>query len=124
MVECVDRLYLDYDDMRKKIHAEYNSLVQNNMKSIINKGRPFIPDLFFINSKLDEDRKDQAIDVSKKVNQKILSPGQLKRLLEIKESALIKWKGKSNYYIVPIKKDIMFSYKGNIEVKKTKKQIS
>jgi len=122
MIECADKLFTDYDNMRMKIHAEYNSLVTNNETRIINRGKSFIPNLFFVNSKLDEDSKEKATDIGKRVNKRILSPGEVKRFIEIKESVLIKWRGKSNFYIVQIKKDIMFSYKGEIETKRIKKE--
>jgi hypothetical protein len=122
MIECADRLFTDYDNMRMKVHAEYDSLVINNETRIINRGKSFIPNLFFVNSKLDKDSRDRAIDIGKRVNKKILSPGEVKRLVEIKESALMKWRGKSSYYIVPIKKDIMFSHKGKMESTRIKKK--
>jgi len=117
----VDRLFTDYDNMRMKIHAEYDSLVTNSETRIINKGKSFIPNLFFVNSKLDKESRDRAVEIAKRVNKKIISPGEVKRLVEIKESVLKKWRGKSNYYIVPIKKDLMFSYKGEIESQRIKK---
>jgi hypothetical protein len=118
MIESTDRLFQDYDGMRMKIHAEYNSLALNNETKIINKDQPFLPNLFCVNNSA---TRDTVIEIGKRINKKILSPGEMKILLEMKENALKKIRGRSDYYIAPIKKDIMFSYKGSFNAKRTRK---
>jgi len=118
MIESSDRIFTNYDEMRMKIHAEYNSLALNNETKIINRGKPYLPNLYCSN---ESNKSNKTVEIGKRINKNILSPAEVNILVEIKETALKKFRGKSNYYIVPIKKDIMFSHKGKIETNRTKK---
>jgi len=118
MVECSDRLFNDYDNIRIKIHAEYNSIAFNNETRILNKEKTFIPDFFLIKGLAEEEK---IMGIVREVNKKIVAPSEIKISLEIKENSLKKFKGNSDFYIIPINKDIMFSYKGKVESKRIKK---